>query len=188
MAREDIPTPSSPIRFDNVARLSRLQAELVSEALKRAVDDASSAIAHQLSEPLTALLLYLDEIKQVGGPTESTPPGASSLGEIIDRALRETDRVCEIVKRIGRTAEAPVDPDAAIVRGRDAIHAWALNAGGRTGNADSQVIPNTNAHPLTPRERQVLALIAAGCSNKAGGHRLGISPRTFEAHRAQLMW
>jgi DNA-binding CsgD family transcriptional regulator len=189
MAREDIPTPPYPIRVDNsVERLSRLQAELVSEALKRAVDDACSAMAHQLSEPLTALLLYLNEIKQVGGQAEGTPPAASSLGEIVDRALRETDRVCEIVRRIGGSAEAHVDADAAIARGRDAIHAWALNGGARTGDATSPVPPGANTHPLTPRERQVLALIAGGCSNKEGGHRLGISTRTFEAHRAQIMW
>jgi DNA-binding CsgD family transcriptional regulator len=33
----------------------------------------------------------------------------------------------------------------------------------------------------------VLALITGGASNKEGGHRLGISKRTFEAHRAHLM-
>jgi DNA-binding NarL/FixJ family response regulator len=33
----------------------------------------------------------------------------------------------------------------------------------------------------------VLTLITGGCSNKEGGHRLGISTRTFEAHRAHLM-
>jgi DNA-binding CsgD family transcriptional regulator len=33
----------------------------------------------------------------------------------------------------------------------------------------------------------VLALITGGVSNKEGGHRLGISKRTFESHRAHLM-
>ena len=40
---------------------------------------------------------------------------------------------------------------------------------------------------LTPREREVLALIIGGSSNKEGGRRLEISTRTFEAHRAHLM-
>jgi DNA-binding CsgD family transcriptional regulator len=35
---------------------------------------------------------------------------------------------------------------------------------------------------LTPRQRQVVELIAAGCSNDEVGERLGISPRTAKAH------
>ena len=35
---------------------------------------------------------------------------------------------------------------------------------------------------LTPRQRQVVGLIAAGCSNEEVGERLGISPRTAKAH------
>jgi two-component system, LuxR family, response regulator FixJ len=40
---------------------------------------------------------------------------------------------------------------------------------------------------LTPREREVLAQIAASASNKEAGRRLGISPRTIEVHRARIM-
>ncbi|HEU5264616.1 MAG TPA: helix-turn-helix transcriptional regulator [Gaiellaceae bacterium] len=36
--------------------------------------------------------------------------------------------------------------------------------------------------PITPRQREVVALIAAGCSNEEVGLRLGISPRTAKAH------
>jgi DNA-binding CsgD family transcriptional regulator len=38
------------------------------------------------------------------------------------------------------------------------------------------------APPITPRQREVVALIAAGCSNDEVGLRLGISPRTAKAH------
>lgn len=36
--------------------------------------------------------------------------------------------------------------------------------------------------PITDRQRQVVELIAAGCSNQEVGARLGISPRTAKAH------
>ena len=35
---------------------------------------------------------------------------------------------------------------------------------------------------ITDRQRQVIELIAAGCSNEEVGQRLGISPRTAKAH------
>ncbi len=35
---------------------------------------------------------------------------------------------------------------------------------------------------ITERQRQVIELIAAGCSNEEVGERLGISPRTAKAH------
>jgi ATP/maltotriose-dependent transcriptional regulator MalT len=39
-----------------------------------------------------------------------------------------------------------------------------------------------SAPDLTDRQRQVVQLIAAGCSNDEVGERLGISPRTAKAH------
>ena len=40
---------------------------------------------------------------------------------------------------------------------------------------------------LTPREREVLELLTAGRSNTAIAEELGISRRTVEVHRANLM-
>jgi FixJ family two-component response regulator len=41
--------------------------------------------------------------------------------------------------------------------------------------------------PLTRREREVLEQFSAGASNKEAGRHLGISPRTIEYHRANIM-
>ena len=43
------------------------------------------------------------------------------------------------------------------------------------------------ADVLTARERQILALVADGATNREIGTRLGISTRTVEAHRDSLM-
>ncbi len=40
---------------------------------------------------------------------------------------------------------------------------------------------------LTPREREVFQFVAEGYTNQAIAHRLGISVRTVETHRANLM-
>jgi len=45
-----------------------------------------------------------------------------------------------------------------------------------------ELVTETRATRITPRQREVVALIAAGCSNDEVGLRLGISPRTAKAH------
>ncbi len=42
-------------------------------------------------------------------------------------------------------------------------------------------------HRLTPREREVMALLASGMSNKEVGLKLNISHRTVEVHRSRIM-
>jgi DNA-binding NarL/FixJ family response regulator len=43
------------------------------------------------------------------------------------------------------------------------------------------------AEPLTSREREIVQLLAEGCSNKAIASRLEISVKTVETHRAAVM-
>jgi DNA-binding CsgD family transcriptional regulator len=166
--------------------MDQFQADLVSRAVKRAVDDVGAAMAHQLSEPLTALLLYLNEIKRAGESSDGTEIILASVRDMVDMAIRETERVCDIMERVGKKVGAPIDAETAVARGREAIDAWTRNSDARGGYA-SPTSPYAGQHPLTPREHEVLALITGGASNKEGGHRLGISKRTFEAHRAHLM-
>jgi len=40
---------------------------------------------------------------------------------------------------------------------------------------------------LTARERQILSLISTGCSNREIGERLGVSLKTVDNHRTNLM-
>jgi len=59
-----------------------------------------------------------------------------------------------------------------------AVHAYLDMAKTRGGDAYDR---------LTPREREILQLVAEGHSNVAIGQRLFISPRTAETHRAHIM-
>jgi DNA-binding NarL/FixJ family response regulator len=47
---------------------------------------------------------------------------------------------------------------------------------------------DTGAHaPVTPRERQIIQLLAEGSSNKEAASALGVSVKTVEAHRGNIM-
>lgn len=45
----------------------------------------------------------------------------------------------------------------------------------------------TRLEALTPRETEVLLMVAEGLTNREAGERLGISPRTIETHRERVM-
>jgi len=55
------------------------------------------------------------------------------------------------------------------------------------GSTDGAHARRSGLEQLTQREREVLAEITGGASNKEAGRRLGISPRTIEVHRARIM-
>lgn len=79
--------------------------------------------------------------------------------------------------------EKPFAASVMIERVREAVAAHQrLTAGHIDGLAD---FPGRDL--LTRRERDVLAQVAHGASNKEAGRRLGISPRTIEVHRARIM-
>ena len=147
----------------------------------RVNDDASVAMAHQLNGPLTALLLYMGEIKQHSRQLSHSAEDRAYLQKIVDNALQQTERVCALVKQIA------VADEPALMAGtrRDADEGRRVTEIGRSSRA---VVATSNGQrPLTKREREVLQLISEGYSNKQGALRMQISPRTFESHRAEAM-
>jgi two-component system response regulator FixJ len=82
--------------------------------------------------------------------------------------------------------EKRLDASALVARVRDAIDTRAkLRQKGDGFDSKSLSFPGRDL--LTPREREVLALIAASATNKEAALNLGISQRTVEIHRAHIM-
>jgi len=181
----DMPYESPPYNYA-VQKLRKLQDEMVVTARTWAMGEIGAAVAHQLNDPLTALLIYLHEIERVSG--RQTVSGVSPLLEVVVKAICEAERVRGIVDRIGHGVETPVEtrPAVAVAVAREAIDAWAQDSKQNGGGRRLSPASSLSDH-LTAREREVLAQIVAGASNKGGGHHLGISARTFEVHRAHIM-
>src|SRR6476620_8487500 len=154
----------------------------LSAARARAAEEAGAAIARELNGPLTALLLYMNEIKQYSHQFSQTSGNRVYLQQVVENALQHTERVCAVMKQIshspGSAAESDHKPERESQAGRS-------KNGGRAPGV--MFTSESGQKPLTKREREVLSLNSEGCANKQGALRMNISPRTFESHRAEAM-
>jgi DNA-binding CsgD family transcriptional regulator len=154
----------------------------------RAANEVGSAIAHQLNGPLTALRLYVGEIRQNSLRSRETDGAQDSMQQIVEGAFQETERVCAMMKTIADSFEGPLYPETAAALGRDVISWWSRSGGTEaSGHSNGGEARAASFALLTPREREVLDHVSQGCSNKQGALRLHIGPRTFESHRARIM-
>jgi DNA-binding NarL/FixJ family response regulator len=155
----------------------------LSAARARAIEEAGAEIARQLNGPMTALLLYMGEIKQHSHQFSHAGGNRLYLQQVVENALQQTERVCMMIKQIAKTHDeatvAPAHksgPEHRSSHGKD-----------RPRASDVMFSSSAEQKPLTRREREVLNLISEGYSNKQGALQMNISPRTFESHRAEAM-
>jgi predicted ATPase/DNA-binding CsgD family transcriptional regulator len=94
----------------------------------------------------------------------------AAMERVLARALGPHD--ADTVMNAGRTMSVPQATDLAL----------AVASGTAPGDADRS--PQV---PLTPRERQVAALVASGRTNRQIGRVLGISEKTTEVHLHHVM-
>jgi FixJ family two-component response regulator len=79
--------------------------------------------------------------------------------------------------------QKPIDPEALLLTVEEAL---VRNEKIRDHHAETQEFSSRLAL-LTPREREVFAMLVEGLSTKLIAHRLGITSRTAEHHRAAVM-
>ena len=154
----------------------------LSAARTSAAEEAGADLARQLNGPLTALMLYMVEIRQHSQQLSQAAPNRLYLQQVVENALQQTERVCAMIKQMGDNHEEPA--------GAPRRKAGWESRTGRVSDirASAVMFPSENGQkPLTRREREVLNLISEGLSNKQGALQMGISPRTFESHRAEAM-
>ncbi|MBL4718362.1 MAG: helix-turn-helix transcriptional regulator [Erythrobacteraceae bacterium] len=126
-------------------------------------DPSDGGVASVLNE-LAQKGVWLPVIATAREPRPACIVDAVKAGALDYVALPlKPERLAEALGRIGKDVDAHVQARRKMVEARNKIAM------------------------LSPREREVLDWLAEGCSNKMIGRELGISPRTVEIHRANLM-
>jgi C4-dicarboxylate-specific signal transduction histidine kinase len=89
-------------------RLKRLQAELLQSTKLTAMAELSSALAHELNQPMTAMISYLTTISRHLRKSEDADP--SKTCDLIEKAVNQAHRASKIISgqrelvKTGRTA------------------------------------------------------------------------------------
>ena len=171
---------------------------VVRAGLRHVLESNSTVVVSAEAATAADGVARVDELKPDLVVLDVTMPGASGLA-VIGR-MREVSRATRVLmlsmhadpeylresERLGASgyllkdnaaAELP-DAIAALRRGERYVSpAFGASAGQAAAPAE----------PLTPRERDVLRGIAAGRTNKEIASSLGISHRTVETHRENIM-
>jgi DNA-binding NarL/FixJ family response regulator len=160
------------------------------------VDNAPDAVTAAASLSPALLIVDLD-LPDVGGPSLLRALRASGFegkivavaersdGATVLEALRQ-DVDAYLVKpdglrRIGDAIRRVRDGERVIEPALEQAAVLELGRFARQARESSEVVGS-----LTPREREILDLLAEGLTTGQVGRRLGISPRTVETHVAKL--
>lgn len=92
-------------RNESEQRLSQLQSNLVRMARVSAIDEMGAALAHELNQPLTALMLYLQAVERACAKQSATNPMPTGVMAILEKAVREAERAGSIIQRMRQFVE-----------------------------------------------------------------------------------
>src|SRR3569832_2910036 len=101
-AQNDTATDSRPSEWheSSTAPAEELDIVRLNAARAKAADEMAAAIARELNGPLTALLLYMGEIKHHSDQLAPVSGDRAYLQRVVENALAQTERVCGLVKQL----------------------------------------------------------------------------------------
>ena len=85
-------------RKESEQRIAELQEQLIHMARVSAIDEMGAAIAHELNQPLTALMLYLQAAQK--RLIQSNEHADARALEVMTKAAREAERAGDIIQRM----------------------------------------------------------------------------------------
>lgn len=84
-------------------RVNDLQAELVHLARVSAMDEMGAALAHELNQPLTAIMLYMQAISR--SLEKRSDPADANFKTVLAKAVHEAERAGNIISRMRQFVE-----------------------------------------------------------------------------------
>jgi DNA-binding NarL/FixJ family response regulator len=130
-------------------------------------EGARAAVEIRAEQPEVAVLL-LSQVIEATHALALVSESAEGFGYLLKDRVLEIDDFLDAVRRVGRGGTA-IDP---------AVISQLLGRKRDEGPLDE----------LTPREREVLELMAQGLSNRGICEKLVVSPKTVETHVNSIFW
>lgn len=136
-------------------RLAKTQAQLLHMTRISALDEMGAAIAHELNQPLTAVLLYLQSVSRKTRTDGSLDP---LVRDVIEKAVREAERAGEIIQRMRQLVEKKA-PERQTVEVEDLVGTCLEMAELGVGNTEAFLeaeiepdLPQLKADPVQIRQ------------------------------------
>jgi len=92
-------------RIENEERLSQLQASMLHMARVSTMDEMGAALAHELNQPLTALMLYLQAVERACAREDAGIKLPDNVVSILRKAVHEAERAGNIIQRMRQFVE-----------------------------------------------------------------------------------
>ncbi|MEX0841680.1 MAG: PAS domain S-box protein, partial [Xanthobacteraceae bacterium] len=86
-------------------RVNQLQTDVLRTARGSAIDEMGALLAHELNQPLTALLLYLHTVERLSLQPSVNAALPQSAIAILEKAVHEAERAGHIIQRMRRFVE-----------------------------------------------------------------------------------
>jgi len=199
-------------RKKTVAETLLLRRELTRASRVAAMGELAASLAHELNPPLTAIRSNARTAQRLLGAEE---PALEEVREAFQDIIQNCSRAAKTIRSVlllfrrARRAKSTaglgeqLNELERILRTDATIRSVALGfedkallgSAGRVAERtrELRVAQKDLAHlkrlhgSLTPRERQVFALVAAGLPSRQVGNELGIAEKTIKVHRGRVM-
>ena len=185
-------------------RIQDLQAELLHASRLSVMGQMASTMAHELNQPLTAVMNYLEAGRQLLSSGAGVP---GRVGEMMEKAIGQAQRAGNVIRRLrgfvskGRVSvafrasinwsrkpsrsplsgriEKPFASEAILISLEAAVARLAAPA----ERDPAAVAAASKLNLLSSREREVIGGLLAGLPNKSIAYDLAISPRALRGRR-----